>query len=277
MQNSKNIKQEIVVTTSLGQITKAYEEIYLMKIRKTREAVLKNRNFIDSLLAVFTDVKLVYGGVLLANPKLLKERLAKTSQRQVAVLFSSNKRFSGGVTQKIFGAFFEAIKDGKSDIVIIGKNGLDLFHQQAGSLMYRYFDSLDQPELLPTLREYSTVNLFFGKFLSLIKQVENTETIKETDYTKLKPGTTEKKFIFEPTLESVVGFFEQELFDAFFRQASQESILATLGGSISELEDANNHTEVKLQYLQRRARHYNRLAANRKQLNLMPSIINTPL
>jgi len=63
------------------------------------------------------------------------------------------------------------------------------------------------------------------------------------------------------------------LFDAFYRQAAQESTLASLGSSIAQLEEATNNTEERLGYLHQANRRQNRLAANRRQLNTLPSVV----
>ena len=102
MQNFKNLKQELAITETLGQITNIYEEIYLMRVRQTRGAVLQNRNFMESLRDVFTEVKLLYGGVLLQNRKMLQARKGPNSKQNVAVLLSSSKKFTGEVTQRVF-------------------------------------------------------------------------------------------------------------------------------------------------------------------------------
>lgn len=275
MQNTKSINQEVLITETLQQITKIYEEIYLIKVKKTRDLVLRNRVFIDSLNAVFNDVKLVYGGFLLKNPKQLALRQTEHNQT-AAVLLSSSKKFAGEVNRQVFQTFYNYVKQNDCDVLIIGKSGHDLFLEYGAVKNYRYFDTVDDPTLLPILHDFATVRLFYGKFFSLVRQVEANSVIREIDYSHLaKPGlaTSAKSFLFEPSVETVAAFFEQELFDAFFRQSSKESILATLGSSISELEEATNNMDDRLLKLRLSRRHAQHRLANRRQLNILPSIL----
>jgi len=279
MQNFKNLKQELAITETLGQITNIYEEIYLMRVRQTRGAVLQNRNFMESLRDVFTEVKLLYGGVLLQNRKMLQARKGPNSKQNVAVLLSSSKKFTGEVTQRVFLAFSEYARQNRCDLVVVGKSGYDLFKGSASAMPEQralYFEDLGASLLLPILRQYATVSLFYGKFVSLVKQEANTQTVKEVDYSSLakqRSAKSAKSFIVEPEVATVADFFEQELFDAFYRQAAQESTLASLGSSIAQLEEATNNTEERLGYLHQANRRQNRLAANRRQLNTLPSVV----
>lgn len=276
MQNAKKIGQEVLITEALGQITRVYEEVYVMKIKKTRDAVLRNRYFVDSLTQVFAGIKELYGAALLKDPAALKARLAG-NKKAVAVLLSANKKFSGELTPKVFSSFYKHIQKSSDEVVVVGKAGRSLLTQQGWKKPYQFFDLPDDPALLKLVDSYATVNVFYGRFVSLINQTDSKLVIKEIDYSHLAKGSPsgfrEQNFIFEPSLPAVVHFFEKELFAAFFRQASQEFSLASLGSSISQLEAAVNNAEERLIKLKQTQRRLARVAENRRRQSVLPSIV----
>lgn len=75
MVNEKDLREEINQVSSLGQLVEVYGEIASFRMKKIRDFVLKNRDFLDSINDIFRDALNSYSrklANLVAKGKLKK-------------------------------------------------------------------------------------------------------------------------------------------------------------------------------------------------------------
>src|SRR5258708_40304316 len=134
------------------------------------------------------------------------------------------------------------------DIAIVGKTGKELYDTSSINHPYTFFDLPDvlhsMEELKPLIShilQYEHVTVFYGRFVNIVTQEaaytsisgdEQVETIEKQERPK------EYGFIFEPSIEEVLDFFETQIFSSLFKQTIVEAELARLASRIKAMEQA---------------------------------------
>ena len=124
MQNLKTLKEDQQLIGTLKNMAATYEEIAVMRMRKIRDYVLYNRDFLKRVGEVYLDVKLSYkeevdrfGNAKKTGVAHLFKSKKETSDikksfstftkngRHVSVLVTSNKRLIGPISLRVFDEF----------------------------------------------------------------------------------------------------------------------------------------------------------------------------
>src|SRR5258708_13810878 len=249
--DKKDITKEITDLQVLETLTSAYAEISSSRMKRTRTTVVSSRQFLDEIQSIFKELQSTYREQFLS---LARKRGTKRGKgitllshngKSVAVFISSNTGFYGNLTQEVFDLFVKEIKDNNYEATIVGNLGLSMFREVFPDKSYSYFDLPDygfnrdkMAELVRHLVEYEEIHLFYGKYKSIIKQVPDKIVISaETDI-----ENTEKvekvKYLFEPSLEEILMFFEKEMFSSIFEQTISESQLAKFASRMLAMDSA---------------------------------------
>lgn len=257
MQNRKQLDRDIKLINTFKGLAQAYEEISVTKMQRARGKVLSAREFLEELSKVFDDVKASYGTQI---EELLKHRKGifsfatlNKNGKSVSVLISSNNKLYGDIGRKVFTVFLEKVRNEKSDIYIIGKVGKEFYEASGEAKKFGYMDFPENEiqhkelgELLKNLGAYETVHVYYGQFVNVITQnavvsnVSGTNELKKSGIKKER----EVKFFFEPSLESVLAIFENQIFGSLFRQTLHESELSHVTSRIRQMEYALENIEV---------------------------------
>lgn len=294
---TKEIKAEIESLSNIQILVQSYEEIAAFYMRRTRSNVLQKREFLEGLSVIFHQVKLSYKSELkkLVHEKKLKPHtttLRKHNGKTILVLVSANTGLYGDIVKRTFNLFMEEVKtrstsSGQADIAIIGRLGNQLFQFENIQRPYTYFDfpdnkvdSLLLARIVGFLLGYEEIYAFYGKFQTVVNQIPTKSSITGDDEsqhqgeaTKSIVGTTDAnvKYIFEPSLENILTFFESEILASIFEQALYESQLAKFASRMITLDAAAENIKNSLDktnFTQQKQRH--RLQ-NTKQLNNLAS------
>jgi ATP synthase F1 gamma subunit len=277
MLNNKEIIQEIQSLSTFQILVETYEEIAATRMRRIRASVLQSRDFITELAAIFEELKVSYSQQV---EQLVKhKRLTKSgtvfrphNQKTLAILLSANTGLYGAILQTTIQSFNDYVTKDACDIAIIGKYGKSVFENMNPGRPFLYFDLPDQTfspddtkQLLSTMLSYSNIYVFHGKFISIVRQ-EPTMAVITAE--KLPQKTTHEslvKYVFEPSLEDILVFFEEEIFASLFEQAIHESELAKFASRMVTLDKASGNIkdQVKKVELMRRLVHHR--AMNKKQ------------
>jgi len=271
-----DIRQNITDLGSLKDLVRAYEQIASHRMKKTREDVLYNRKYMYSINEIFEEVRASY--IHMAKKLLKKKKGEKVTflahnGKTVAVLLSANTGLYGDIVKRTYNQFMEEINRGGSEVTIIGKHGLSLFLGAKPNHPYTFFNlpevSIETRDLAPIINhivQYEEIHLYHGKFISVIKQEPENVTISAQ--VEIDDATTEKKsYLFEPSLEEILMFFETEIFASLFEQAVHESQLAKFASRVLAMDKADSNIRErlsKLNLMEMKARHRQ---SNRKQLN----------
>jgi len=254
-QTVKEVDREIVDLETMQVLTRVYGEIASMRMKRTRDEVLQNREFVTGVNRIFQDIMASYRAEVV---RLIRERSTKRAEggltllahngRAVAVYLSANNRFYGPMIRQTFDMFIREVREGGAEATIVGRTGRGLFVGSEPNRPYTYFDYPDNGEDLAKLAElmahivqYERVHVYYGKFINAVVQKASVFDISsESPLSKLQgDGEIEKiKYVFEPNLESILKFFESEMFGSLLGQIISESQLSKSASRILAMNDA---------------------------------------
>ncbi len=304
MQSLKELRETIDTVSTMGMVVQAMQEISVMKMQKERKGVIQTRSFLDQLTAVFYDVKMSYKNKILG---ILSKKNKGTDDfssfvkngKSVSVLLSSNGKLQGDIISKVFKFFIESIKDKNDDIIIVGKVGKELYGKSGNKKEPQYFEIPDSDvkiedlkELVLALVNYQKIDVYYGKFESIVTQtaiVSNVSGYKTEDkvqdllFKDMKETAAKSKdeknpheyrhFLFEPSLNEILQFFETQVFASLFKQTVSEAQLARHGSRIRSMGEAVSHIETEKKTLSTKERRTKQMFSNKKQIERLSGVM----
>ncbi|OGM12666.1 hypothetical protein A3A76_04495 [Candidatus Woesebacteria bacterium RIFCSPLOWO2_01_FULL_39_23] len=278
-----DIKDRLNEVQTLQGLVSAYEEISSIRMKKTRDSVLTNRSFQDEIDEIFDQLRMSYVREIANLAKKSNKRgenitFLPHNGKTVAVLLSANTGLYGDIVGKTFQLFLSEARKGDNEITIVGRHGLSLFLSEAVGRPYTFFEFPDYgenksqlAEIIKHVVQYEEIHVYYGKFKNVITQ-DATEFSVSAEITKLSK-TTEKPvaYLFEPSLEKILIFFETEIFASLFEQAVKESQLAKFASRFLAMDRARGNIDIELKKLQFENIRIAHNIINRKQLNTLSS------
>lgn len=286
MVNEKDLKEEIGQVSSLGQLVEVYGEIASFRMKKIRDFVLKNRDFLNSINDIFRDALSSYSrklARLVAEGKLKKGgkvTFLAHNGKTVAVFISANTGFYGEIVQATYRKFLEETRDKDVEITIIGKLGRSLFIGSQPKTPYTYFELKDygvdrrrMVEVVRHLVQYQKIVVYYGKYNTVITQTPSRFSISAGTDVGKDDDRKQTIYLFEPSVEKILMFFETEIFASLFDQSIRESQLAKFASRILAMDKADQNIESKLKELKLERLKLSHKLRARKQLNSLSSVM----
>ncbi len=279
MDEARKVKDEIDASTLLQLLVITYQEHAIEQINFARNSLLSSRDFTQELANVFVNVKTSYANFRSLYERERKKTLEKRKNgKEVLVLISANNKLYGDIIPKVNTLFVEQAKKQTADIVVIGRRGRSMIEQMRLGKPYQYFDIRDDHFTLDTLKPaiaylypYEKVTVFYGKFLNILSQDAVASNISGDlpPEQQQQPTEARETFIFEPSLEAVLSFFEGQIFSVLFNQTLREAQMARYASRIKAMESARNNLEGNLTRLTQEQRRLTAMKQNKKQLQLL--------
>lgn len=283
----KDIKNEIEEVGSLKNLTKVYGEVASLRMKKIRGFVLKNRQFLEAISAIFNDTLKSYAAKISQNTKRgnVKEGGKVTflahNGKTVATLISANTGFYGDVVKNTFNKFMEDVnKDKNLEVTVIGRIGRAMFTSREPERPFVYFDLPDfgidtekMNEVIKHLVQYEEIRVYYGKFHSVVTQKPDMKSIIAGTPVGYSGEKSEVNYLFEPSIEEVLMFFETQIFASLFDQSVRESQLSKYASRILAMDRANINIEKKLSELKLKKLSITHKLVNEKQLNSLGAIV----
>lgn len=278
----RNSKKELETLEYLDNIVEAYEEVAALRMRKVKNAVLQNREFLAGLRHIFYQVKYSYKKeVEKLENKGDSEHVRRTNGKTVSVFLSANTGLYGDIIVRTFEAFYDHVKKTDTDVAVVGKAGEKLL-SAAGieNKSVKYFDLLDSGEdnknmnkLLAHITNYETIVVFHGKFKDILTQspsaVSITGDVLEADE---ESDVLNARFIFEPSLEGVLSYFENEILASIFDQAVNESSLSKYASRMISLDRATERISKRIKETRVYTQKVKHKDQNTRQQNVLAGI-----
>lgn len=286
MVSKKDLEREIEEVSSLQELVEIYGEIASIRMKKIRDSVLSNRDFLESIKSIFQDTLSAYSeklSQLAIRGKLKKgERVTFLSHngKTVAVLISANTGFYGDVVQKTLKKFLDETEKEDVEITIIGRWGRLLFREARPRTPYTFFelpdygmDRVKMAEVIKHLVQYEEIRVYYGQYKSVVTQVPSVSKISAGTVISDEPVKAKVEYIFEPSIEDILMFFETEIFASLFDQSIREAQLAKFASRILAMDKAaqNIRERFKALNLERLKLGHNILSD--KQLSLLSSCL----
>lgn len=283
----KKIVAEIESLENLQILVQTYEEIAASRMQKVKASVLNNRDFLSSLFVIYQQVRVSYKKELerIEKQKRSKGKKGEVQARNgktVSVLLSANTGLYGDIIRSTFETFAKGIEGKDTDIVVVGRIGktmLDAAKERLGVTSYKYFDLSDSTsnpedftEIISYIVEYETVIAYHGQFESILSQVPIADTLTGELPEEETQKAVEAAYIFEPSLEKVVQFFESEILASIFEQSMHESSLSKYAARMINLDRAVVNISDNLKGAQFRKKRAHHRTINKKQIGLLSSM-----
>jgi F0F1-type ATP synthase gamma subunit len=281
MANDRSVTHEKNLVHSFKDLVTSYQELSLYKMRLTRSAILKNREFLEELAEIFFDVKMSYvnllASFLMYHQKNGKKQFAGVTKngKQIDILITANAKLYGSLPTRVFDAFFKDIQLHTADLFIIGKIGRALFDAKHTGRSYAYFEIPDTAStadalspLISHILPYERVMVYYGKYVNMLTQTPVAVSITGDKPNEEKDSAHIYRFLFEPHLEEILHFFQSQVFTSLFNQSVHEGELARHASRITSMEQAVVHIEEALKNLERQEKHMQLKLMNKKQLDL---------
>jgi ATP synthase F1 gamma subunit len=287
MNDIRSIVRDMNELKTLQVVTRAYTEIAAVRMRKTRNSVLLNREFVTALDDVFADVRASYTQevVRLATGRRGEEGITFLAHngKTVAVLLSANTGLYGDIIEKTFRLFLEELKRNPANIevAIVGRLGLTLFQSEMPQTPYTFFEVPDTnitpaslAQLISHIVQYEEIRVYYPTFQSAIRQIPSRYTISaETPLSELQEkGGRKSKYLFEPSLRDILVFFEREIFASLMDQSVREAQLAKYASRIMTLDRSGENIKTSLKELGLNKLKAEHRIRNRKQLESINSV-----
>lgn len=282
MITKKLLESEIENLEGLNDMIKAYEEIAASRIMHSRQTVLANRSFIDEISEIFEEVLASYkkqvDELIKKNKKSGDFSFANKNGKTLYLLVSANTGLYGSIVKRTFDLFVDNSRDQNVDKAIIGKLGLTMWQHTKIKDKYFYFDFPDQnvdeqllKQILDFIVSYEKVIIFYGRFQNLVTQDPIYSNISGNTHTGQKTPHENVRYMFEPSLEKILEFFEKQIFASIFEQTMRESQLAKTASRLTTLDTASENIIKKLSIVTSEKNRTFHRQQNKKQLETFSS------
>jgi F-type H+-transporting ATPase subunit gamma len=285
-----DIKEHIKSITALSELINAYEEIASIRMKKIRDLVLRNRQYQEDVNSIFERVRKSYSREVnaLAKNRGKAEQITfiPHNGKNVAVLISANTGLYGNIIPDTYRMFLKEARESQSEVTIIGKYGFQLYLTENIGKPYTYFEYPDYGEdkdklyeIIKHIVQYEQIHVFYGKFRNIISQEPTMLSVSAKLELTSDEGKLEKKemYIFEPTLEKILEYFETQIFSSLFQQSLKESQLSKYASRFVAMDKASSNTEnemKKLEFEKNKVIHNN---LNKKQLNTISGLVGAKI
>lgn len=278
------INEEYKDMLSIKTLISTYQEIASLRMRAVRDYVMQNRQYFDGINKIYNLVINSYKSELIAlsksgkysfdvkQNKILNRRNGKT----LYVLLSANSSLYGKIVQETFYAFLSAVKENpEAHVLIVGKVGKSLMEQATHSTEFEYFelaDTLDDVDNIKKVQEkilqYETVIVYHGVFDSILKQSPRGTYITGASGTDLAVNTN-VHYMFEPNLQEVLLYFENQIVASSLIQSLNESYLSKYASRMVSLDVALSDIDKQVKSISLTKQKVRHSVNNRKQQDLL--------
>jgi len=278
--------EEIQQLNDLRILAGTYEAIAASYMQRIRISVLETRKFSQGLNAIFREVASAYQTeiVRLMKKKKIQDRsrlsLQAKNGKTILVFLSANTGLYGDIVYKTFSRFLAAWRVAKGDSLIIGRVGRALFEEAAPRAKFLYEEFPDNivdverlQAIIRRLSAYERVVMFHGEFKTLVTQTSQETVVSGSELPAASLEAEHTRYLFEPSLEVIMMFFETEIFSGLVTQTVQESRLAKLASRLVLLDKATVHIGEEVKKTKLHAQQLRHQILNKKQLEISNSQI----
>jgi len=281
MSTFKEIEENLEMISAIRNIASTYQDIADLRMKQIREKVLKNRELFKELFNTYQRIKSDYS-LFSKNTwsKKEKDSFRKPKKESVIIFSSANQFFYGALILNIWKEIQKYLEKNKTDLIVIGKTGKYLAEENGlGSKMF-YFELDDvKPEekrigeVLDFIKNYKKIIVFHGRYEKVLSQKPVMNEISG----KLPSGDKIEKvysYLFEPSPEAILEFFETEIIAALFNQTILEHQLARYASRVIAMYKATENAKKLKQKLSIVKNKLKRQKINKKQIEIFSVVSN---
>lgn len=288
----KNILTQIEDLTGIREIVGASEEIASMKMRAIRGQVLESRDLNDELTEIYREVTASYKDQIMAlmaqkqggfhglQHKDINVSLKKGNGKTAVVFLSANSGFFSKILEKTYKEFASYLNaHPESTPIIIGEFGKKLFTNQypGRDFIFHVFSEKESnteslEKVTKELVSYDNAIIYYPRFESLASQTVAALDVSGSKNVQDNGQTVATHYLFEPSIEKILAFFEGEIFAGIIHQTVTESELARYASRITTLDIARENINNKLKAISMQKRIATHRLMNKKQTEAITGI-----
>ena len=242
----KQIDEALEEGESLKAIAQAYSEIANLKVKRIKNAVERNRAFLDEISQVYSIVKAF---------AIKKKAIVPKPKKRLCILLTSNEKFYGNINSSLINYFVGLSKElNDVDKIVLGKAGINFFRAAKILPVYREMmlqkdipSSAELEQLALLSADYNQVLIFHSKMKNLLIQDTTFTDITSISmymmdfYVKNLDPKNKKSiphFIFEPELPKILKFFDRQILTLLLEQTFLESELSRTASRFISMDSA---------------------------------------
>ncbi|OGH39613.1 MAG: hypothetical protein A3B41_02015 [Candidatus Levybacteria bacterium RIFCSPLOWO2_01_FULL_37_26] len=280
MTTKKQNQLDIEYSESLKIVMETYQEIAASRMQHVRTSVISSRDFLLSINIVFQQVKSSYktNNLPAGRQGLPKKNFIKYNGKTIFILISANTGLYGDIIARTFDLFAKEIRKEQGDIAIIGRVGLKQFQEAFPKRNFMYFELSDDKidletlkKIIPHLIQYEKVLVFYQQFQNIISS-QPIITSVSGDILPMDKIDSGIKYVFEPSLDKVMEFFEQQISGSIFEQTVYESQLAKFSSRMVALDKATENIQKNLKQIMLQKERIKHQAINKEQNQRLASM-----
>ncbi len=281
----QNYNNELNELSVLRTITQVYSQVASFWMKQTADSVIRSRDYLAEMNEVFITVFSSYSDqirrIAHRNTFFKKGKITFLAHngKKVAVFMAANSGFYGDILKKTFDVFIKDVRENNYEVTIVGKQGIPLFLSEEPDRPYTFFDLSDEKidqnqvvDLVHHLVQYDDIRIYHGKFINFLSQEPTVFLIPSDPYPNLKEGERRDHYLFEPNIETILMFFEKQIFTSVFEQTIRESQLAKFGSRLQVMDRSGENIKVSIQKLKEKNLRFIHQEANKKQLTRYASM-----
>lgn len=277
--------------TGIKDIVGSSEEIASMKMRGIRNKVLVSRDMNDELTDIYREVSISYKNQILRlleqkNGKKAKDQinaktisLKKDNEKIACVYLSANSGFFAKILEKTYHEFITYLDQHEAVPIIIGEFGKKLFLNDFPNRQFIFYPFVEDQTSDQSLKKvtkdltgYKNVIIFYARFESMASQTVTVLDVSGQDQPNTQLAVGAAHYLFEPSLEKIITFFESEIFAGIIQQTVTESELARYASRITTLDIARENINQKLKIMNLEKRFATHRLMNKKQTEAISGI-----
>lgn len=235
----EQIQTNLEEFSALELLAEVFTDIARAKLDRVRSGIERNRQFVGEIAKVLHVVR------VMAEEKGLSAAAQKKVSASLVV--TSNKRlYYGGLDTKIVNFYIaHTAYTGYVDRFVVGSVGVDILKGREYPFPYepilfeRELPNISElSSLAKKLAGYQKVMVYFPRFVTILSQQPSF-----VDVTGLVGATAEnegeKYYIFEPEIEKILAFFEEQVMAMLLEQTFLEAELARIGTQLLSMDEAS--------------------------------------
>jgi F-type H+-transporting ATPase subunit gamma len=272
MATIKQIKQTLEKDESLRLVARTFSEVSANRLQQIRNIIERNRSFFTEIAGLYHIVK---------TEALERKILTKIKKEgAVSLLISSNHRFAGAVENQLFLLYVSHTPEFTTKRIVVGRTGAAFLRE---SHYWRDFDVWEFPSDLPNreeinklaeeARRYERIFVYFPQFKTVMTQQPNFVDLTGS----IEPTPEEMRhsfyYIFEPEIEKMYTFFDNQIVALLLQQTFLEAELARTAARLISMEQAQRNAEKVITQDKRQLALVNRSRQNRALLETIATLV----
>jgi len=281
MYSQKDLRGDLDAVSAIKAITTAYQEIASFRMNQLRERVSKTREFLEGVSTVYSHAKTAYiASFRRQSPKKQKEiweslAFVRRNGKKINVFLSANEHLYGTLILDVWGHFTDDLRGGEVEAAVVGSIGKYLLSNEKMEVKAAYFElDDDKPEssqikkITEYISQYEQVVIYHGQMVTVLHQIPVKSEISGGISFQQKISHGVKRFLFEPSPEKILEFFETEIIAALFNQTILEHQLARFAARMVAMDQATENAKERMKKIEKQIRDLHRRIGNRKQLEV---------